>query len=63
MRMESTREDKVYGATVVLAVPEKMTMSGWLMTPWQWPITMIQTLASEITAGIFQYFIFLFLKY
>ena len=55
MRMESTRVDKVYGVTVVLAVLEKMTMSGWLMTPWQWPITMtllmmIQTVSSILTS-------------
>ena len=41
--------------TVVLAVLQKMMMSGWLMIPWQWPITMmllmmIQTVSSILTS-------------
>ena len=38
--------------TVVLAVLQKMMMSGWLMIPWQWPITMMLLMMIQTVSSI-----------
>ena len=37
---------------VVLAVLQKMMMSGWLMIPWQWPITMMLLMMIQTVSSI-----------
>ena len=49
------KEKSNYGiitVPVVLAVLLKMMMSGWLMIPWQWPITMMLLMMIQTVSSI-----------
>ena len=52
MKKEKSNGVMINTVPVVLAVLEKMTMSGWLMTPWQWPITMTLLMMTQTVSSI-----------